>query len=64
MNPGSWKEGIIVIKDEVLLTVSCPIFPSILIAIDRDRDSLILSVRTDYFVEIHEKITIEELINH
>jgi hypothetical protein len=29
-----------------------------------DRDSLILSVRTDYFVEIHEKITIEELINH
>jgi hypothetical protein len=32
--------------------------------IDRDRDSLILSVRTDYFVEIHEKITIEELINH
>jgi hypothetical protein len=30
----------------------------------KDNDSLILSVRTDYFVEIHEKITIEELINH
>ena len=32
MNPGSRKEGIIVIKDEVLLTVSCPVFASILIA--------------------------------
>ena len=29
-----------------------------------DQDRLILSVKTDYFVEIHEKITIEELINH
>jgi hypothetical protein len=29
-----------------------------------ERDRLILSVKTDYFVEIHEKITIEELINH
>jgi len=25
---------------------------------------MILSVKTDYFVEIHEKITIEVLINH
>ena len=31
---------------------------------DRVRDRLILSVKTDYFVEIHEKITIGELINH
>jgi hypothetical protein len=30
---------------------------------DRDGDRLILSVKTDYFVEIHAKITIEELIN-
>jgi hypothetical protein len=29
-----------------------------------DRDRLILSVKIDYFVEIHEKITIEELINN
>ena len=29
-----------------------------------ERDRLILSVKSDYFVEIHEKITIEELINH
>ena len=31
---------------------------------DRVRDRLILSVKTDYFVEINEKITIGELINH
>jgi hypothetical protein len=41
-----------------------PFLYGVTFLIDRDRDSLILSIRTDYFVEIHEKITIEELINH
>ena len=51
-SPALWYFRYIV---SIFLTTQAPV---------PDQDRLIFSVKTDYYVEIHEKIMIEGLINH